>query len=792
LGERGPAARPGARAKKKRRRESVDASNEARDFTAGALEPEFVFDIALTQWLPGAGREPGQAQALQAAAERTNTTHNDPWLADLLRGWAERPARQALTEAIEKNLQGDSTGARAAALTAGQLFRRQGNAAAGWRADIELVYAWNRDGQYAECAKTAAAAEQAARARGYTWLAGRLKIEGGNCEAALGREGAGLAAADAVLALARQARYPVLEWRAQALANGLATNWGDPNAAWNGMLAWLGRYREAPYPAALAYRAYADLSTSAQAFGHLQAAYGFRRAAVREAALMANRPLEGIARSRLSGLAMLAGDAASAESEARAALRLVAGRREQAVAELALAETELAGGRAPEVLARLARSFPEDQKAPSEYLDLRVAQLRGAAYARAGDRGRARQNFERAVERSETRLAALGAAHDRAAPVRDGEPAYRGLADAALQEGRGEEAWRVMEWFRAADLPGARRDPQPVDLLRAMRGDALFVYADLPGGAVLWANGGLHRLPAAAEIRAVGERFARLCADPRSNAEARRRDARQLYDWLIAPGAEGLRGRETLVIEPDEATAMIPWEALQNPAGQWLGEQHAIVLARGAASYAERGERDLRVTANSALLALADPELPRAWRPAFPVLPEALAEVRGLARRFTAPVVFERGRAGVTALRTNGARAAVFHFAGHGTPQGLLLSRGGQADLLRATGIAAQDWRACRLVFLAACSSGSGEKYGYVNPESLVRAFLNAGAGRVVAARWNADSRVAAQVTDAFYGHLLAGVPAAEAMRRTAGEVRRNPATGHPYYWAAYPVFGYK
>jgi CHAT domain-containing protein len=106
--------------------------------------------------------------------------------------------------------------------------------------------------------------------------------------------------------------------------------------------------------------------------------------------------------------------------------------------------------------------------------------------------------------------------------------------------------------------------------------------------------------------------------------------------------------------------------------------------------------------------------------------------------------------------------------------------------------ITGQDLRQCRLVYLAACSSGSGEKYGSVNAESLVHSLLNAGVARVVATGWNVDSASAARMTGAFYGHLLAGVDAAEAMRRTAGEIRRNSTTSHPYYWAGYQVFGYK
>ena len=93
---------------------------------------------------------------------------------------------------------------------------------------------------------------------------------------------------------------------------------------------------------------------------------------------------------------------------------------------------------------------------------------------------------------------------------------------------------------------------------------------------------------------------------------------------------------------------------------------------------------------------------------------------------------------------------------------------------------------------LSACSSGTGERYGLVNPDSLVRAFLHAGAGRVLATSWNADSASAASLAHSFYAKMLAGSEPAEALRGAARELRRNAATAHPYYWAGYQLFGYK
>jgi CHAT domain-containing protein len=144
-------------------------------------------------------------------------------------------------------------------------------------------------------------------------------------------------------------------------------------------------------------------------------------------------------------------------------------------------------------------------------------------------------------------------------------------------------------------------------------------------------------------------------------------------------------------------------------------------------------------------------------------------------------------------------RAALFHFAGHsiatGGDAGLLLASSTEGEagyLLKGSRVQSQDWRACSLVVLSACSTGTGERHGFTNPESLVRAFLNAGAGRVVASRWNVDTNATAGFMRQFYQSILSGNLPVIALRSASETLRKNPATAHPYYWAAFQLFGYK
>jgi len=140
----------------------------------------------------------------------------------------------------------------------------------------------------------------------------------------------------------------------------------------------------------------------------------------------------------------------------------------------------------------------------------------------------------------------------------------------------------------------------------------------------------------------------------------------------------------------------------------------------------------------------------------------------------------------------------LLHFSGHGFSNagngGLLLSPGelgaDEAGVLDGNAMAQQDWSRCRLAVLSACSTGTGETSGPVNPESLVRGLLWAGVARVVASRWNADSETGVQFMDRFYANLLGGKEVAVALQQAAKELRENEATSHPFYWAAFQSFG--
>jgi CHAT domain-containing protein len=294
-------------------------------------------------------------------------------------------------------------------------------------------------------------------------------------------------------------------------------------------------------------------------------------------------------------------------------------------------------------------------------------------------------------------------------------------------------------------------------------------------------------------------RFLRECADPRSPSGALKRDGRQLYEWLIAPVAGRLRAGRALVIEPDGPIGAIPLQALVDSSGTYLGEQFPIVVSRGLEQYQERSHLKPLSRESNALI-LANPRLGSDLAKAFPPLEDASREARELATLFRRARLLSGEQSTIEALQSTRPGAEVFHFAGHTISSageaGLLLAPSRESDsggrLLKSSNLLGQDWSHCLLAVLSSCSTGAGERNGFVNPESLIRAFLNAGAGRVVASRWNVDTAATAGFMRRFYESVLSGAPPSSALREAAEALRKDPATAHPYYWAAFQLFGYK
>lgn len=94
---------------------------------------------------------------------------------------------------------------------------------------------------------------------------------------------------------------------------------------------------------------------------------------------------------------------------------------------------------------------------------------------------------------------------------------------------------------------------------------------------------------------------------------------------------------------------------------------------------------------------------------------------------------------------------------------------------------------AAELVVLSACRTARGREFRGEGPMSLGRAFMVAGASRVLITQWDVPDDVSALLVEALYaGMLQQGLEPAAALRRAQLRVRDRPGLEHPFYWAGF------
>jgi len=338
----------------------------------------------------------------------------------------------------------------------------------------------------------------------------------------------------------------------------------------------------------------------------------------------------------------------------------------------------------------------------------------------------------------------------------------------------------------------------------ALKHETVISFAYLPSGVAAWAfdDRGMNFVWIAASADELAGRvrgFAYLCADPSSDLAKLRMEGRDLYNLLIAPFERHLEPNRLLIVEPDSILNDVPWPALVDARGEYLGSDLAIVVSPGLGYWI-----NLRATATispeQTALVVGMPALTSAVASRFSPLPDADREAQGITARFRHSRLLSGREVTSLAIRRELPRSHVFHFAGHAVSSakqgGLVLaSLSGQDEsadevtLLSAGDLEKTVLQRLQLVVLSACATAETEK-GFSEPGTLVRGFLRAGVPHVVASRWPVDSRTTEQTMAEFYPRLFEGLPTAKALQQVANKLRTQPGISHPYYWAAFGSYG--
>ena len=252
---------------------------------------------------------------------------------------------------------------------------------------------------------------------------------------------------------------------------------------------------------------------------------------------------------------------------------------------------------------------------------------------------------------------------------------------------------------------------------------------------------------------------------------------RRLHDLIWAPLADLLMGCHRVLVVPHEKLGSVPFAALHD-GKRYLPQLYELAVAPSA-RVALRGLGLLPVAAKHAVIVGESSRLLH-----------AAEEAQFVASLFDEATVLTGQDANGDALRAASVQADVLHLACHGQ----FRSDNPMFSALHLVDgpFTVQDAEALRLpqgiVVLSACDSGVATASKGDEVIGLVRAFLIAGAARVVASLWPVDDAVTTEFMAVFYSSLRAGVAPAAALRCAQLEVMKTHP--HPFHWAAFAVYG--
>jgi len=311
-------------------------------------------------------------------------------------------------------------------------------------------------------------------------------------------------------------------------------------------------------------------------------------------------------------------------------------------------------------------------------------------------------------------------------------------------------------------------------------------------------------LGAAAAIDGAVEALRAALRDPaRPDLQGR---SRAVDELVLRPLRAAIGHASRLLISPDGALQLIPFDALVDERGRYAIERYAI-------SYLTSGRDVLRLQARRAShgqpVVFADPAFgesgqvsPRYFSPLAVTAEEARA-IKGL---FPDAVVFTGARASKATLQHVEA-PPILHIASHGfflreddgshQPHPLLrsgvalaganLSREApDAGILTALEAAHLNLWGTRLVTLSACNTGIGEVKNGEGVYGLRRAFVLAGAESIVMSLWPVSDAITRGMMVAYYTGLRAGLGRGDALRKVKLAMLKVEAERHPFYWASF------
>ncbi len=370
---------------------------------------------------------------------------------------------------------------------------------------------------------------------------------------------------------------------------------------------------------------------------------------------------------------------------------------------------------------------------------------------------------------------------------------------------------------------------------RERRGELRYVaYVIRRRGEVRWKDLGDAKL-----IDEAVEQMRAALRDPKRTDV--RRAARSLDEKVMRPLRAFFGDAGRLLVSPDGALNLVPFEALVDERGRYLVENYSIsYLTAGRDLLRMGGDRE----GKSPPLIVANPAFGEASEAVAAGTQPAKARrrsvttTRGIADTYFAPLSGTAVEANTIkelfpeAVRLTDSRAtetsvkraaspSILHLATHGffltgtgpinaSPADPTVARTGQRTdnplvrsglalaganerkgsdddgILTALEASGLDLWGTKLVVLSACDTGIGEVRNGEGVYGLRRSFVLAGAESLVMSLWPVSDYVTRELMTTYYKNLKQGLGRGESLRRVQLEMLKRSNRRHPFYWASF------
>jgi tetratricopeptide (TPR) repeat protein len=256
-----------------------------------------------------------------------------------------------------------------------------------------------------------------------------------------------------------------------------------------------------------------------------------------------------------------------------------------------------------------------------------------------------------------------------------------------------------------------------------------------------------------------------------------------LHAALVAPVARHLTGRRVILV-PSKELWDVPLHAVGGERA--LTASHEVAYSFSLSVLARLLARESRAPSRPFFVGIADPDRS---------LPGAEQEVQASAGFFPERRVLTGEAARRDAVLDALPEATVVHVACHGVflddfPEFSYLKLAGRGVEARLDVAAiARTPLTAELVVLSACHSGRGGSYSGDEFVGFPTAFLASGAACVLGSLWSIDDAATVRFLQHFYAAARRG-SIGTAFQSAQRHLAETPEFSHPYFWAAFQLYG--